>query len=93
MAEAELVSKISALMQSRYGGTDAVARRRLFQDYDRNADGHICRSELARLLEDAGVGNSLTRGFWVKGVIARLDVDDTQTISYEELEAVMASVD
>jgi len=93
MAEAEIVAKISALMQKNHGGSDAAARRRLFDAYDKDGDGHICRSELTRLLEDAGIGNALTRGFWVKGVIAKLDTDDTQTISYEEFEAVVATAD
>lgn len=89
LVEKELVEKIQALMRSRHGGTDADARRRLFAAYDTNGDGQICRSELARLLDDAGIGNALTRGFWVKGVIARLDQDDNETISLEELEAVI----
>lgn len=89
--EKELIEKIQGLMRSRHGGTDHAARARLFAAYDTNGDGQICRSELARLLDDAGVGNSLTRGFWVKGVIARLDQDDNETISLEEFEAVIGA--
>jgi len=87
--EKELVEKIQALMRSRHGGTDSAARKRLFDHYDLDGDGQICRSELTRLLDDAGVGNAMTRGFWVKGVIARLDQDDNETISLAELEAVI----
>jgi len=87
--EAELVTKIQALMKSRFGATDSGARRSLFEAYDANSDGQICRSELAKLLDDAGVGNAFTRGFWTKGVLARLDSDENETISYEEFEAVI----
>lgn len=87
--EVELITKIQALMQSHHGGTDAAARRRLFDAYDTNLDGEISRSELAKLLDDAGVGNAFTRGFWTKGVLARLDTDDNHAISYEEFESVI----
>ena len=93
MAEAELVAKITDLMKKNHGGTDAAARRRLFDAYDKNSDGSICRSELSRLLDDAGIGNALTRGFWVKGVLAKLDTNDSKTICYDEFEAVIAGAD
>lgn len=89
-AQHELVAKIQDLMRKNHGGTDGAARRSLFAAYDTNGDGQICRSELAKLLDDAGVGNALTRNFWVKGVIARLDTDDTETISFAELEEAIA---
>jgi len=41
-------------------------------------------------LADAGVGNGLTRGAWVTGVIKKLDHDESGTVSYAELEAIFA---
>ncbi|MFO0748443.1 MAG: EF-hand domain-containing protein [Myxococcota bacterium] len=84
--EEELVSKIQKLMQARFGGTDRAARERMFAAYDHDQDGHITKDELSKLLEDAGVCNGLTRGFWVKGVMSHLDRDDSATIDFAEFE-------
>lgn len=89
-SEEELVTKVRKLMTDRFGGTDAVSRRKLFEAYDKDADGQISKDELTQLLVDAGIGNGLTRGTWARGVMARLDTDESKTISYDELEAVFA---
>ncbi len=87
--EQELVGKIQNVLRGRYGDVGLQARRRMFDDYDTNGDGQIDAEELTAILADAGVGNALTRGFWVKGVIARLDDDGDELISFEEFEAVI----
>lgn len=87
--EQELVGKIQTLMRDKFGGVDAPARRKLFDAYDGDGNGQITGDELTRLLSDAGVGNGLTRGFWVKGVMAKLDADKSSTISYAEFEDIL----
>ena len=84
-----LVARIHELMRGRFGGSDAVALKRLFDAYDTNGDGQIDRDELARLLADAGVGNELTRKAWVRAAMRQLDTDGSQTISYRELETIV----
>jgi len=86
----ELVMKVKKLMTDRFGGTDADARKKLFDAYDADADGQIDRGELKRLLADAGVGNGLTRGAWATGVMAKLDTDESTTISHDEFESIFA---
>lgn len=88
--EAELVGKVQKLMNERFGGTDSAARAKLFAAYDHDGDGQVDRDELKKLLADAGVGNGLTRGVWVSGVISKLDHDASGTISYAELESIFA---
>ena len=87
--EKELVGKIQTLMRERFGGTGADSRRRLFDAYDGDQNGQISGDELSHLLADAHVGNGLTRGFWVKGVLHRLDADKSGTISYLEFEGIL----
>ncbi len=89
--EQELVGKIQSVLRSRYGGVGADERRSMFGDYDRNGDGFIDADELTSILADAGVGNALTRGFWVKGVITRMDQNDDDQISFDEFEAVIGN--
>ncbi len=89
--EEELVTKVKKLMNERFGGTDADSRKKLFAAYDHDGDGQVDRNELKKLLADAGVGNGLTRGVWVSGVIKKLDDDENGTISYAELEAIFTA--
>ena len=86
----ELVRKVKALMQRKYGATDGAALRKLFDEYDRNHDGRIDQRELTSMLEEAGIGNSLTRGMWVKGVMGAIDQNGDQTIDWNELSRVLA---
>ncbi len=86
----ELVTKVKALMQRKYGATDVNALRQLFDEYDRNHDGRIDKRELEAMLDAAGIGNSLTRGMWVKGVMGAIDQDGDQTIDWNELSRVLA---
>ncbi len=85
----ELVMKVKALMQRKYGATDQPALRRLFDEYDRNHDGKIDRHELETMLGEAGIGNALTRGMWVKGVIGAIDQNGDQLIDWNELSQAL----
>ena len=81
----ELTDKVTLLIRDRFGGD----YHRAFAHYDANGDGRIDRAELGRLLEDAGIGNWLTRGAWASGIVAALDADKDGTISGPEFEAVL----
>lgn len=80
----ELVEKVKALMTKKYGGTSADNMRKLFDAYDKDHDGKIGSSELEVLLKDAGVGNSLTRGMWIKGIISAMDESGDRQIDWTE---------
>jgi Ca2+-binding EF-hand superfamily protein len=86
----ELVAKVKELMQRKYGSTDQNALRKLFDEYDRNGDGKIDKRELQSMLADAGVGSSLTRGMWVKGVVRAIDQNDDEVIDWAELSKVIS---
>ena len=57
--------------------------------YDHTKEGKVNRDELVEPLQDAGVGNWLTRGAWADGIIAELDADRDGTISATEFESVL----
>jgi hypothetical protein len=85
----ELVQKVKALMQKKFGADDAAALRKLFDAYDANKDGKIDRRELESMLGDAGIGNSFTRGMWVKGVMGELDTNADKLIDWDELSKAL----
>ncbi|MFT7579023.1 MAG: Ca2+-binding EF-hand superfamily protein [Myxococcota bacterium] len=87
--EDELVGKIQGLMRKRYNALGPDARRQFFADYDTNKDGQISADELSQVLSDADIGNFMTRSMWVKGVMAKLDLDQDGTLSFEEFESVI----
>lgn len=87
----ELIEKIEALLQKKYGATDEDSMKKLFLAYDANNDGKIDKDELMRLLKDADVGNTFTRGAWVKGVIEQLDKNADKAISWDEFKAATKS--
>lgn len=86
----ELVQKVQALLQKQYGDTSPESMRKLFDAYDHDGDGRVGGDELERLLKDAGVGNSFTRGMWVKGIIKELDQNRDQTIDWGEFSKAIA---
>jgi Ca2+-binding EF-hand superfamily protein len=88
--QAELVMKVRALMQRKYGATDVAALRKLFDEYDRNQDGKIDKRELESMLGEAGIGNALTRGMWVKGVMGAIDSNSDQLIDWTELSRALS---
>ena len=79
----QLKEKITRLVDDRFNGDLDKA----FRHYDGDGDGKINPGELTELLKDAGIGNWLTRGQWVKAIVDALDVDRDGAISKEELKA------
>lgn len=68
--EQELRTKIARLVnRAPYHGDLEAA----FRAYDRGDDGALNSAELRALLADARVGNGLTRGLWVDGIIEKMD--------------------
>lgn len=70
--ETELVTKVRKLLLDRCGRDDVSALRESFFAYDKNKTGHLEPEELSEVLADAGIGNTFTRGMWVKGILGRL---------------------
>ncbi len=85
----ELVTKIKSLLQKQYGDTTMESTRKLFDKYDTNKDGKINDKELEVLLKDAGIGNGLTRGAWIKGIIGALDKNGDKQIDWSEFESAV----
>jgi Ca2+-binding EF-hand superfamily protein len=82
----ELRDKVSKLVGDKFGGDYHKA----FEHYDDDVkDGTISGRELSKLLMDAGIGNWLTRGAWVSGIISELDTDKDGSISEAEFETVL----
>ena len=82
--ERDLQQKINALTVSRYGAVSLDTTKKLFLSYDADGDGKISKAELKKLLEDAGIGNWITRGYWVDGVFDELDKDRDNKLTWEE---------
>jgi hypothetical protein len=81
----ELEAKVNALADARFGGHTTAQIKKLFLSYDKNGDGCAGRNEVEELLSDAGVGNWVTRGYWVDGVFDKLDVNPkNDCITWEE---------
>src|SRR5690606_52906 len=79
----ELQQKVTKLVDERYGGDWTTA----FQAYARlGGTGGVDKTALAKLLEDAGVGNRLTRGAWTNGVMEVLDLNADASISWAEFQ-------
>ncbi len=87
----QLVASIESALQTRYGDTSLASMRKLFDSYDTNKDGKIDKDELIKLLKDVGIGNSLTRGKWAKGIIDKLDTDADKAISWDEFQLVAST--
>jgi Ca2+-binding EF-hand superfamily protein len=85
----ELVEKIQKLLKKKYGDSSIENMRKLFDEYDRDKDQKISPDELEKLLKDAEVGNALTRGAWVKGVIGALDTNSDKKIDWDEFTAAI----
>jgi len=84
----QLVASIESALKSKYGDASLASMRKLFDSYDTNKDGKIDKDELSKLLKDVDIGNSFTRGAWVKGIIEKLDKDSDKAISWDEFQAV-----
>lgn len=88
----ELIAKLTRHVAARFGGTGSTAWQKAFAASDTDGSGAIDAVELGALLEAAGVGNFLTIDAWVDGVMAELDRDASDAISFPELEAVLVRV-
>lgn len=87
--EQELITKVRALMVARCGRDDVSALREVFDAYDHNKSGCLEPDELSRVLEDAQIGNKLTRGMWVKGILAKLDRSQRNALAWADFEPVL----
>jgi Ca2+-binding EF-hand superfamily protein len=84
--EEELKSKVIALVCKNHGGSYKNA----FDHYDKNQDQKIDEKELKQLLEDANVGNWVTRGKWVDGLMKKFDSDHDRCISWGEFSSAFS---
>jgi Ca2+-binding EF-hand superfamily protein len=82
--EQELIRKVRQLVFRRFQGD----YKRAFDHYARKRErsGSIDTDELNELLKDADIGNGLTRGAWVSGIIKKLDKNGDGFISFSELQ-------
>jgi Ca2+-binding EF-hand superfamily protein len=86
----QLVAAIATYLDQTFGDRSPAAMRKLFDRYDGDHDGKIDKQELGRLLKDVDIGNSFTRGAWVRGIIDKLDANSDKAISWDEFQAVAA---
>jgi Ca2+-binding EF-hand superfamily protein len=80
----EIDDKVTALVQTRFGGDYRAA----FAHYDGDGNGTIDKDELKPLLKDAGIGSGLTRWAWAKGIMGEVDTNADDSISWTEFDAV-----
>ena len=82
----EVIAKVQALVKTKYAGDYMAA----FKAYDLDRNGKLGHKDVSKLLEDAGVGNWLTRGVWANGVISHLDLDHDGAVSIPEIAFALA---
>ena len=87
--ETELITKVRMLLVKQHGSDDVASLKKGFFAYDRNGSGRLEAEELTNVLEDAGIGNKLTRGMWVKGILARLDRDRDNALSWDDFSPLL----
>lgn len=88
-AEEEVKSKISALCTKKFGDSSPTSMKKLFASYDGNGDGKINKSELVRILDDAGVNIFLAPQSMVAGqIISKIDQDGDGQITWPEYAKV-----
>lgn len=83
--EKELKEKVGGLVSTKFGGD----YRKAFDHYDTNHDGSVDAAEMSKLLEDARVGNAITRGRWVSGILKKLDTNKNGKIEWAEFESII----
>ncbi len=88
--ERELAVKLRAFMIAKRGAYTQENIRAMFDEYDRDHDGRISKSELDALLKDAGIGNVVTRPFWILGVLAKLDTNQDRQVDWLEFSSALA---
>ena len=82
-AKAELTQKLKAYVDREFNGDYKAA----FSKYA-GSDDQISPNELKTLLKKIGIGNGLTRGMWVDGILETLDKNADSLISWQELSSV-----
>lgn len=87
--ETELITKVRQLLVNKHGDDSVASLKKSFHAYDRNQTGRLEADELHEVLADAGIGNRLTRGMWVKGIMARLDSDRDDAISWDDFSGLL----
>jgi len=87
--ETELVTKVRKLLLDRCGSDDVAALRESFFAYDKNKTGRLEPDELYVVLEDAGIGNTFTRGMWVKAILARLDNTKKNALGWDDFAPML----
>jgi Ca2+-binding EF-hand superfamily protein len=85
----QLVAGIGNYLQQNFGDKSNASMRKLFDRYDDDHDGKIDKQELGRLLKDIDIGNTFTRGAWVRGILDKVDTNTDQAISWDEFETVV----
>jgi hypothetical protein len=83
---ADLGRRVQSLVQQQFRGDQRAA----FNHYARN--GEVPRAQVRQLLEDAGVGNGLTRGAYTSAVMDRFDTNRNGGVSWQEFQGGMRSV-
>ena len=78
-------TKVKRLVDTRFKGD----LKRAFAHYDKNKDGGVDHSEMWKFLGDARVGNFITRGFWINGIMKRLDTNKDKKIAFSEMQAAL----
>lgn len=84
----QLIAGIGAYLQQNFGDKSEASMRKLFDRYDGDHDGKVDKDELTKLLKDVDIGNTFTRGAWVRGIIDKVDTNADRTISWEEFATV-----
>ncbi len=87
----QLVTGIGNYLQQIYGDRSPVAMRKLFDKYDADQNGRLMKHELAQLLKDVDIGNTFTRGAWVRGIIDKLDTNADHAVSWDEFLLVIGT--
>jgi hypothetical protein len=79
----ELKDKVGKLVAKAFQGD----LKKAFDHYDADHDGAVDAGEIEKLLEDANVGNFVTRGKWVSGILAKMDTNKDGKITWSEFES------
>lgn len=87
----KLIAGIKAYLTQNFGEASDDTMQKLFNRYDSDHDGKIDKSELTRLLKDVDIGNTFTRGAWVRGILDKLDSDADKAISWDEFQKVAST--
>lgn len=87
--EEQIRVKIAALCAKNYGDTSPTSMKKLFASYDGNGDGKISKSELIRILDDAGVSITFVPQSYVASqIISKIDQDGDGQITWPEYAKV-----